>query len=127
MPHLTHHVLRCADLAHGLHHLSHPSSPLSRVSLQDVELEIQVLPGSMDKAWIPNFLEDKLKGALTFSVRWDGCCGWLMLVGGREASLAGCLLGGSCRGCCGLHTQVVTLSEGTLPWGGLKSGSRLGS
>ncbi|KAI3438809.1 hypothetical protein D9Q98_001226 [Chlorella vulgaris] len=37
-------------------------------SKQDVELEIQVLPGSMDKAWIPNFLEDKLKGALTFSV-----------------------------------------------------------
>lgn len=37
-------------------------------SQTDVELEIQVLPGSMDKAWIPNFIEDKLKELLTFSV-----------------------------------------------------------
>ncbi|PSC76727.1 Extended synaptotagmin-3 [Micractinium conductrix] len=34
----------------------------------DVELEIQVLPASMDKAWIPNFIEDKVKDLLTFTV-----------------------------------------------------------
>ena len=33
-----------------------------------MELEIQVLPGNMDKAWIPDFIESKLKEALTFSV-----------------------------------------------------------
>ncbi|KAL4425484.1 hypothetical protein ABPG75_009500 [Micractinium tetrahymenae] len=37
-------------------------------SKQDVELQIQVLPSSMDKAWIPNFIEDKLKALLDFTV-----------------------------------------------------------
>ena len=47
----------------------HYSSPYSTpVCLQDVELEIQVLPGNMDKAWIPDFIENKLKEALCFSV-----------------------------------------------------------
>ncbi|KAL4421096.1 hypothetical protein ABPG77_009623 [Micractinium sp. CCAP 211/92] len=37
-------------------------------SKQDVEIQIQVLPASMDKAWIPNFIEDKLKALLDFTV-----------------------------------------------------------
>lgn len=43
---------------------------------QDIELEIQVLPGSMDKAWLPNFIESRLKDLLTLSVRQPllSCC-----------------------------------------------------
>ena len=55
-------------------------APTSHPACQDVELEIQVLPASMDKAWIPNFIEDKVKDLLTFTVGgWmDGWVGeWM--------------------------------------------------
>lgn len=50
------------------------SSPLqpARLAPQDVEIQIQVLPASMDKAWIPNIIENKLKDLLDFTVRVVG-------------------------------------------------------
>lgn len=40
--------------------------------LMSPHAQVQVLPASMDKAWIPNFIEDKLKDLLDFTVGW-GC------------------------------------------------------
>lgn len=58
-------------------HARAPTHPTCSAHWQDVELEIQVLPASMDKAWLPNFIENVWRGDAAWTWgggRERGCC-----------------------------------------------------